>query len=82
MDRRIVGSDDVRDTVTRCWCHVDVAQAEYGGACWQQHTDLIACGNFLLYTFLCPFFFHFHLIRIFAHSWTHYLVSLKAGHII
>ena len=81
MDRRSVGSDGVRDTVTRCLCHVDVARAEYGSACWQQQTDLIAWGNFLLYIF-SSFFFYFHLIRIVSHSCTHYPVLLTAGHII
>jgi len=81
LDRRSVGSDGVRDTVTRCLCHVDVARAEYGSACWQQQTDLIAWGNFLLYIF-SSFFFYFHLIRIVSHSCTHYPVLLTAGHII
>jgi len=40
--------------------YVDVAQAEYGGVCWQQHTNVIACGNyFSLYIFSSPLFFHF-----------------------
>jgi len=42
--------------------YVDVAQAEYGGVCWQQHTNVIACGNyFSLYIFSSPFCFHFFI---------------------